>query len=116
MATLNLLTSTFRPRRVRTGLTIAAGARAVSLVVAVTAGYTAAEGAFFTYLSSVFGSTDVQVTNSTDWRKGMPAGVVDRLRADPRVALAFGRIEAEIGLLDKDGKYIHAIAAALVGV
>ncbi|MEZ0263986.1 MAG: ABC transporter permease [Phycisphaerae bacterium] len=116
MATLKLLSSNLRTRPVRTGLTVASVALAVSLVVAVTSGYTSAEGVLFNYLSSVFGSTDVQVTHGTDWRKGMPSSVVDRMRADPLVATAFGRIEAEIGLLDKDGKYIQAVAAELVGV
>ncbi len=116
MALTRLVISNFTIRKVRTALTLAAVALAVSLVVAVTTGYASFEGAIFKYLSSYLGATDVSITNTGDWRKGMPETLVADIRKDPDVAKAIGRFETDTGLLDQDGKYVTGPAGELIGV
>lgn len=116
MALTKLILSTLTTRKVRTALTVAAVALAVSLVVAVTTGYTSAEGAIYKYLATYMGATDVQVINHSDWRKGMSASLVGLLRNDPDIVNIFGRLETDTGILDKDGKVVASPAAELIGV
>ena len=116
MALIKLVLSNFTTRKVRTALTLAAVALAVSLVVAVTTGYESVEGAIFKYLSGFLGATDVSISNSGDWRKGMPQSLVGEIAKDPDVVHVFGRFETESGLLDKDGQYVTGPAAELIGV
>lgn len=116
MPLTKLVLSNFTIRKVRTALTLAAVALAVSLVVAVTTGYASVEGAIYKYLSTYLGANDVTVTNSADWRKGMPQSLVAEMRKDPDVVHAIGRFETETGLLDKNGNYLVGPVAELIGV
>ncbi len=117
MAVAKLIFANARTRSIRTVLTVASVAMAVSLVVAVTSGYASSELAIFKYLSAFMGATDVQIVNGGDWRTGMPQSLVDDLRKDPEVVNAFGRLEADTGMLDnKEGKVIPATIAELIGV
>src|SRR5438046_2190485 len=111
-----LVISNFTTRKVRTALTVAAIALSVSLVVAVTSGYTSAEGAIFKYLITYMGATDVQITHKNDFRQGVKEDLIEQLRKDPDVKIAFGRLETDTGLLDAEGKPISGRAAQLIGV
>jgi len=116
MALSKLVLSNLVTRKVRTALTVAAIALSVSLVVAVTSGYKSAEGAIYKYLINYMGATDVQITHRNDFRQGIPENLVEQLRQDPAVKVAFGRFETDTGLLDKEGKPIPGRAAQLIGV
>jgi putative ABC transport system permease protein len=116
MLLTKLVISNFATRRVRTVLTLAAVALAVSLVVAVTTGYSSVEGAIYKYLATYMGATDAQIENGADWHKGIPESLVGQIRQDPDVAHVIGRFETDTGLLDKDGKYVTGPAAELIGV
>src|SRR5258706_4261939 len=111
-----LVISNFTTRKVRTALTVAAIALSVSLVVAVTSGYTAAEGAIYKYLMTYMGATDVQITHKNDFRQGVKEELIEQLRKDPDVKVAYGRLETDTGLLDAEGKPISGRAAQLIGV
>ena len=63
MPLTKLVLSNLKSRKVRTALTIAAVALALSLVVAVTSGYKSADAAIYEYLVTYMGSTDAQIGN-----------------------------------------------------
>jgi len=116
MPLTKLVTSNLATRKARTALTVAAIAFSVSLVVAVTSGYQSAEGAIYKYLIAYMGATDVQITHRNDFRQGVSESLVDELRKDPAVKIAFGRLETDTGLIDAQGKPIAGRAAQLIGV
>ena len=116
MSLQRLVISNFSHRKVRTVLTISAVALAVSLVVAVTSGYRSLEGAIVNYLSIYLGTTDCQITHKQDFRATIPQSVVEELRKDRDVAAAFGRLETDTGLVDKQGKPIPGRVAQLIGL
>jgi putative ABC transport system permease protein len=116
MSLNKLVTSNLTTRKARTALTVAAVALSVSLVVAVTSGYRSAEAAILQYLVQYLGATDVQITHKNDFREGVSEDLVTRLRQDPAVDRAFGRIETDTGMLDKDGNPVPGRAAQLIGV
>src|SRR3954471_18825022 len=116
MSLRKLVTSNLTTRKVRTGLTLAAVAVSVSLIVAVTSGYKSAEGAIYKYLIQYLGSTDAQITHRNDFRAGINEALIHDLRKDPTVARAFGRLEADTGMIDKEGKPIPARSAQLIGI
>ena len=116
MPLTKLVLSNFAARRVRTLLTLAAVALAVSLVVAVTTGYLSVEAAVFKHLSSYLGANDVSIVNGADWRKGMPESLVAQIKQDGDVAHVVGRFTTDTGLLDNEGKYVTGPAAELNGI
>src|SRR6185295_7363591 len=97
MAIRKLALTNFRGRKARAGLTVAAIAFSVSLVVAVTTGYKSLEGAAFKFLNQYLGSTDVQIMQA-EGATGFDESLVAQLRADPDVALAVGRLERGLTL------------------
>jgi putative ABC transport system permease protein len=116
MSLKRLVTSNLSTRKVRTGLTVAAIALSVSLVVAVTSGYKSVEGAAYNFLVAYMGSTDVQVTHKNDARQGVDESLVARMRQDPAVERAYGRLETDTGMLDAQGKPVPSRSAQLIGV
>lgn len=109
-----LAISNFRLHKVRALLTSLAIALSVSLVVAVTSGYASAEGAAHYYLNKYLGSTDAQVTRRGN--QPLDESIVTELRGDPDVAVALGRLESEVRLLDRQGRPIPGRGAHAVGV
>src|SRR4030095_1347500 len=111
-----LVISNFAQRKVRTALTVCAVALAVSLVVAVTSGYKSAGAAIYKYLATYLGTTDCQITHKNDFRATISETVVEELRRDPAVAAAFGRLETDTALVDRQGKPIVGRVAQLIGL
>src|ERR1700710_766301 len=95
-----LVISNVLARRVRSGLTVAAVALSVSLVVSVTTGYASVLGAGSKYVESALGAVDAQISRQNDPHGPVSARVIDGLRADPDVKRADGRIETVTPLLD----------------
>jgi putative ABC transport system permease protein len=112
----HLALSNFSVHRIRVALTVAAVALSVSLVVAVTSGYTSAEAAAYKYLAQFIGTTDAQITRQSDVHGNIPESLVDQVRQDPDVARADGRLEMESGLLDKNGKPLVGPPAQVIGI
>src|SRR4051812_8342344 len=111
-----LVFSNLSTRKVRTALTLAAVALAVSLVVAVTTGYKSAEAAIYEYMVTYLGATDAQIGNKADYHDGVKESLVAQVRDDPQVRNAVGRLETDTGLVDKEGKTILSRVAQLIGV
>ena len=96
-----LILSNLSVHRVRSALTISAIALSVSLVVAVTSGYSSSIAAATKFLGVYMGTSDLQITRS----KGDPHGtftesLADALRKDGKVQLALTRYGARSLLLD----------------
>jgi len=116
MVAFKLASSTLSARRVRSTLTILAIALSVSLVVAVTSGYSTVQNVAQSFLTSFLGDTDAQITRANDRRGGLSTSLVDALRADPGVKSAVARFELESVVLDAGGQLVHAPAAQVIGV
>ena len=118
MAVAKLTFSNFRQHRMRVALTTLAIALAVSLVVSVTTGYASVRAAIFQYLVQYMGNTDVEIRQKGD------GGYIDekllaRVRQDPAVETAVGRLEADQPLVDAAGKPLTErkwAGATLIGV
>src|SRR5438552_18545485 len=114
MILTKLAISNFLTHRVRVALTVAAIAFSVSLVVAVTSGYSSAAGAAEYFLSKDLGSSDAMVTRRGHYP--MDETLVDELRADPDVANVTARLENESAILDASGKPIEGRGASIIGI
>ncbi len=101
-----LATSNLVVHRTRTGLTVAAIALSVSLVVAVTSGYATVEAMAFRFVGRYMGTADAMLTKQAtgDARPLFPESVVDDLRRDPDVKRVTGRLEVEVEVGDAEGK------------
>ncbi len=93
--------SNFTTRKARAGLTVAAIALSVSLVVAVTSGYASISAAAYHFLTKYLGAVDVTITRQNDPHGGVPEKLVGELQSDPQVQRAIGRIESQNGLVDQ---------------
>src|SRR5262249_35168285 len=111
-----LVMSNLRVHKVRAALTIAAIALAVSLVVAVTSGYSSARAAAQKVLSIYLGTTDATITRENDPGGGIDEDLLESIRQDPAVEYVNGRLEIEAHLLKRDGNPIFARAVQVVGV
>src|SRR4051812_19376424 len=111
-----LVISNLLNRRVRAGLTMAAVALSVSLVVAVTSGYASVIGAVTKYVETWFGSIDAQIARQNDPHGPVSGKVIAGLRADPMVKRADGRIEIVTPLLDASGKSFETKMATVIGI
>src|SRR4051812_7713229 len=112
-----LVLSNLSVHRVRAALTVAAIALSVSLVVAVTTGYSSALAAATKYLGVYMGTADLTISRG----KGDPHGtftqtIADDLRADPKVALVLSRFGTGTNLLDDAGKRLPGRLVDIVGV
>src|SRR5438045_4054138 len=94
-----LVFSNFAVHRVRMALTVAAVALSVSLVVAVTSGYSSLEEAAIQYLTKYMNSTDAVVARLND-PVGVPQSLLPLLRADKEVKRADGRVESYFTIPD----------------
>jgi putative ABC transport system permease protein len=113
---LRLAFANFIARRARFALTILAVALSVSLVVAITSGYASLERAIRSYVDDYIGSTDFELTQPDDPLPGIAAGVIEKLRADPRVSKITARVEAFVTPLDDTGRPIAAARTMLFGI
>lgn len=113
---LKLALSNLTTRKVRTALTAAAIALAVSLVVSVTSGYTTMEAAAHRMLSTFLASVDARITRSNESLGGVPESLIVELEKDPAVVSAVGRIETQGNMYDQAGTAIASRSAMLVGV
>lgn len=103
-------------RRVRTLLTLLAIAFAVSLVVAVTTGFSSLTAVALRMVDRYMGSTDVFITARDVQRTTFPESVLADVRADPRVRRAIGRFETPSPIVDAAGDAIVGRPAMLVGL
>ena len=101
-------------RKVRTALTVAAIALAVSLVVSVTAGYKSVEAFGDRFLERYMGSTDAQVSGSAE--AAIPQSLLTEIENDPAVLRASGRIELEADLLNSRGRSVPGHPPHLLGI
>ena len=111
-----LALSNLSVRRVRSALTIAAIALSVSLVVAVTSGYTSAEASATRFLSRFMGTADAMVAKKGENHPLMPQTLVTQLAADPDVKRVTGRLELEGSLLKSDGTALAGRPAQWIGI
>jgi len=102
LAFSNLIT-----RKARVGLTAAAIALSVSLVVAVTSGYASLEAAAYKFFTQYLGNTDATITPKNAG-SGIPESLLAQIKRDPLVKQAVGRFETEMGLLD-----VHRVAEVI---
>lgn len=100
--------------RVRVGLTVAAIALSVSLVVAVTTGYASAEASAMKFLGQFMGATDAEIARSDDATATFDGSIVEQIQKDPAVKSVSGRLQDTIPLIDKDGMHSGAIGNARV--
>ncbi|MFN4241971.1 MAG: FtsX-like permease family protein [Tepidisphaerales bacterium] len=91
-------------RRVRSGLTLAAIAFAVSLVVAVTTGFASLSAVATRMLDRFLGSADAIITAREVTRAAFDASVLDALRDDPRVRRVVPRFETPSPFLTASGE------------
>ncbi len=98
-----LALSNLTTRKVRTALTAAAIALAVSLVVSVTSGYTTMEAAAHRMLSTFLASVDARITRSNESLGGVSESLIKDLENDPAVVSAVGRIETQGNMYDQAG-------------
>jgi putative ABC transport system permease protein len=117
MVLRKLVISGFSVHRIRAGLTISAIALSVSLVVAVTTGYSSSIAAAQKYLGFYMGNFDLSISRS----KGDPHGtfsesLANDLRRDSQVALVLTRYGSSSLLLDEAGKRIPMRPAEVIGL
>jgi putative ABC transport system permease protein len=101
-----LAQSNLTVHRARSGLTVAAIALSVSLVVAVTSGYATVESMAFRFVNRFMGTADAMLTKKavgSDPRPTFPESIVDELRRDPDVKRVTGRLETEAVVADAKG-------------
>lgn len=115
MVLRKLAISNFRNRKIRFGLTIAAVALSVSLVVSVTSGYSSLEATVLHFMTSFIGKTDVHLS-STAGQKNVPMNIVEMLRADPEVVKITGRLESNSLVLNIHGGPIGTGPSQIIGV
>ncbi len=111
-----LISSNFATRKARLGLTVAAVALSVSLVVSVTSGFTTITLVAQKFLGQIMGTTDATILRQNDARAGVSESLVDSLRQDPDVKTAVGRLETDITLLNAAGAPMPGRPTQAVGV
>jgi putative ABC transport system permease protein len=113
---LRLITSNFASRKARLGLTVAAVALSVRLVVSVTSGFATIEKVAQHFLGQIMGTTDATILRESDTRAGVSESLVKTITADPEVQTAYGRLETDITLLDAKGNPLPGRPAQAIGV
>lgn len=114
--TLRLAIRNLAARRARTGLTLAAIAFAVSLVVAVTTGFSSLSAVATRMLDRFLGSADAIVTARDVTRTTFAARLVDELADDPRVRKVVPRFETPTPFLTSSGDVFVGRSCWLVGL
>ena len=114
MVLRKLALANFAVHRIRAALTVAAIALSVSLVVAVTSGYSSAEAAAYDFLAEFIGTTDASIT-----RKGSSSGIdealLEELRRDPDVDHVDGQLDITAPLIDAQGKPVEGLPVQVRG-
>ncbi len=117
MVLRKLVLSNFAVHRARAALTISAIALSVSLVVAVTTGYSSSIGAAQKFLGFYMGTADLSITRSKGDPHGtFPQSIAGDLRGDPQVKEALIRYGSGSLLLDDKGKKIPGRPVDLIGL
>jgi putative ABC transport system permease protein len=117
MVLRKLVLSNFSVHRARSALTISAIALSVSLVVAVTSGYSSSLAAAQKFLGYYMGTSDLSITRSKGDPHGtFPEALADQLRKDSRVQQALTRYGTGSLLLDDKGKKIPGRPVDLIGL
>ncbi len=116
MALRRLIFAELRGRKVRTGLTVAAVALAVSLVVSVTSGYTTVRAVAERFMVQYMGAVDATIVRENDVLGGVDQRLVDQIAEDPDVEYVTGRLEMTSKLLRSDGQPAAGHAAMVVGI
>lgn len=113
---LKLVASTLAARKARTLLTALAIGLSVSLVVAMTSGFASFESAATGFLDRYMGAIDASIGRTVDPGVGIDAQVLRDLQKDPRVRVAFPRLESDAPLPhNRDGNPMTG-KAKLIGV
>lgn len=116
MAVVKLALANFTSHRIRVGLTVAAIAVSVSLVVAVTSGYASVKQVIQQYLTQYMGTTDVTITRKGEYRGDIPEHVVAEVAGHGEIARIAGRLEADTKVLDAEGKLLPHRDVNVIGV
>ncbi|HEY0009912.1 MAG TPA: ABC transporter permease [Tepidisphaeraceae bacterium] len=95
---LHLIFANLFSRKTRLALTVLAIGLSVSLVVAMTSGFSAFQNASGAFFDKLMGAVDASVFRGGDRAAGISADWVEQIRADPRVKIAFARVEGEAPL------------------
>ena len=106
-AVAKLAASNLSVHRARTGLTVAAIALSVSLVVAVTSGYATVESMAYRFVNRFMGTADAMLTKKgpgSDPHPSFPESLVSDIARDPDVKRVTGRLETEAVVGDATGK------------
>ncbi len=99
MPIAKLITATLLHRKVRLALTVAATALAISLVVATTSGYSSARAAAYKFFDDFLGAIDAEVAPVGDQAAGLPVTLLEEIRADDRIRMAYGRTRLRLPVL-----------------
>lgn len=116
MVVWRLVISNLLARKVRAGLTVAAVALAVSLVVSVTSGYASVEAAIAKFFQQFTGSVDAEITPQGDSRNVVSEAVIGPLRGDSQVKSVLGRLEAHSTIVNDSGQVSLHHPVQVVGV
>lgn len=114
-----LAISEFIHHKTRVVLTVLAIALSVSLVVAVTSGYSSIEASVFRYFTKYMGSTDVDITRTGEHKGGISEKIVEELKRDPNVYTVNGRLETTVKPVNLKGEAVgeaELLNASIVGV
>ncbi len=115
MVLSKLAFSNFVVHKVRFALTVAAIALSVSLVVAVTTGYSSMEGAAYEFLGHFMGTTDATIQKS-DLRGLIRESLIEEIAGDPDVQHVDGQLEVGTALIDAEGNPSIGLPAHVRGI
>jgi putative ABC transport system permease protein len=116
MLLIKLAWSNFTVRKVRAGLTLAAIAFSIALVVSVTTGYRSVEASAFRLLDQFLGQTDVLIERDRGMRGGVDESFASLVAQDPEVHRVTSRVQHMSLLLDREGKPVPMKLARVVGI
>ncbi|MCY2952776.1 MAG: ABC transporter permease [Planctomycetota bacterium] len=111
-----LLISTFSHHKARSALTIAAIALSISLVVAVTSGYSSAEAALRQFVHYYLGAASIDISPKGNPHQVLPQSLVRDMAADPAIRVIVGRLEATVSVAIENAPSILGATAVATGV
>ncbi len=115
-AVAKLLISAFSQRKARSALTMAAIGLSISLVVAVTSGYTSAEAALRQFVHYYLGSASIDISPRGSAHQVMGEDLARRMSGDPAIRTIVGRLEATVSVSVEDGSTFMGGTAVATGV
>ncbi len=120
MLILSLALNELRQRKVRSALTVAAVAMAVSLVIAMTGGFASLRATAYQVLGGFYGQMDVLFAPQEQRGVLLSESLAQFIAADPRVQLADPRLVTDATLQNRGGGILGAFTnpstARLVGI